>query len=143
MIGIDLGEREQITLDALPGVTFTVGLIPFGKLREIEMRVAPLLAEIRAVTDAGPDEREAVISRVTPQLVEIHTETLRWGLRAWSLLRPLATAPQIYAGRSFDVVAPESFDGLAHVAGGWALIALGGKILDANRLTAEDVLGFK
>jgi hypothetical protein len=136
LLGID--PKETCEASAY-GHAFTIGCLPAGKVRELSVREARVLAPLakgedgRIVLDQIPPEAEA-------DWLGVAGEWLRWGLRAVDS-KPLATAEVRYAGETWQALTPAALAPWLRADAGLVALVLAAKVKEANVPSADDVLG--
>lgn len=132
MIFLDESQREPVTIGP---VTYQIGPVPVGKLEVLELAISEAR---RSVGEIGPDEAGKLLVAVLPA----YRELVRWGLKGWSLPRPLELVREPFAGGSCEVVAPRLVEVLSRVNSGALVVSLAHEVLRCNRISEEELLGF-
>jgi hypothetical protein len=153
MLGLDVSETTTVTL---ADTAWTLGLLPLAKNEELVDAVddahEPFRTHVR--THLRPDEtmdNEALanceecsrlLTDATRQLRPTYREAVRWGLRSCDRLA-LETEVVPLVGKAYAVLTADFVQRLSRVGNGRLVQQLAVAVLDANRLNAREVLGFK
>ncbi len=139
MIFLDDNERETVEIR---GVKWEIGPIPIGKLEELELAADDARREISRTPEGSP-ERDAARDRWWIAYRPVAREVVRWGVKGWNApkLAYVAETEQ-FAGATRTVLAKQIAERLSRVDGGNLLAEIAAAVLKANRLAADDILGF-
>lgn len=161
--GLDPSETTKVTL---AGVDWTLGLLPFLRFEELSDQVDDIRRSVRAHAETHRREVEGEGGKKESVIVEADLgacstchdlkretqrqlrapmrEIVRWGLRG-------TTAPGVewtpektkLAGHEYEVTPAIVPEQISRIWDGLLVIIVGDAILEANRLSAREVLGFK
>jgi len=147
MLGYDISETTTISI---AGAEWTIGLIPLAKYDELadaveeSNRAFARHARTHTRPDEACDQCAALLGSAARKLRPTYREAVRWGLRGCDApgIEVLTESTRL-AGKDYPVVPVSMVERLARVAGGALVRRLGIAILDANRLCAKEILGFR
>lgn len=137
MLGVDYSER--LTCEA-GGARWTLKLLPFGKLEELQQA---LNEAARPVREAAAEGKDAALRASWPAVVRASCELVRWAVvgcdRAW----PGRSAERVrYDDAEHEVLTVGCVEALAHVSHGLLVNELARHAVEANDLPLEVALGF-
>jgi hypothetical protein len=144
MISITLGEVRTITIEEYPQYTFGVRILPRGIISQARLAIAEAYSPYMSLTseEKGSHQGNQLAATCYEAAMPASERLVSFGLASING-EPVPSSEEQYEGRIVARVSPDVIDALAHVSAGSLIDRLAGKIMAANDLRPEDVLGFR